>query len=480
MNRSTLLRTLPAALMLASLAGCAAGPDYSGPPRAAALANARGSFLRAPDATTAEAPAARWWTALNDPMLDRLVEGALANSPGMAAANARIAQARAGLAANRTALLPTIETSFTAPYLNLPADLLNPRASGRTDTHAYNLGFDASWELSLFGGTQRKIESARDKAQAAEAGLADAQVSLSAEVARAYVALRARQAAEDLLGQQLEIDRKLAGLAAQRFAQGTVPRQMVDEAEARRAQSEGDLAGAKADVQVLKDQLAVLTGQEPGALDTALAQSEPVPLPPADVAVGDPARLIANRPDIRIAERQLAAANAEIGAQMAEGLPKISFMGLLGLGGSKLGDVLDPGTLLGIALPRLTWSLFDGGRNKAQVEAKKGAFAEAEANYRQAVLGALQDAENSLTRFGSGRIGFAKALEARQQASHAAGLQHQRAAAGTIGLGDALGADREALQARLGAVQARAGLTTGYIAVAKALGLGWTPKEPAS
>ncbi|WP_338465644.1 efflux transporter outer membrane subunit [Novosphingobium sp. ZN18A2] len=479
MNRKhSLLRSLPMALVLASLAGCAAGPDYAGPPKVASQAAARGNFLRAPEGATDAAPAAHWWTALGDPVLDKLVTDALADAPGIAVANARIAQARAGLAANKTAYIPSVGTSVTVPYANLPADLLNPGAGGRTDIHSYSLGFDASWELSLFGGTRRKIESARDKAQAAEADLADAQVSLSAEVARAYVTLRARQAAESVLARQLEIDRKLVQLADQRFRRGTAPKQVADQANAQRAQSEGDLATAHADVQVLKDQLAVLTGQAPGALDAVLEQAAPVPLPPAKVAVGDPARLIASRPDIRAAERRLAAANADVGAQMAEGLPKISFMGLLGLGGSAVADMLDPGTLMGIALPRLTWTLFDGGRNKAQVRVKKGAYAEAEANYRQTVLGALQDAENSLTRFGSQRVTFAKALESEQQASHAAGLQHQRAAAGTTSLGDALGSDRQTLQAQLGAVQARAGLTTDFIAVAKALGLGWRAPQP--
>lgn len=476
MIRTSLLRSLPAAFALASLAGCAAGPDYAGPPKVASQASARAAFLRGPDGTNAETPAARWWEALGDPVLDRLVNNALANAPGIEAANARIAQARAGLAANKSALVPTIGASVSVPYVNVPADLLGSDSGGRTAIHNYNLGFDASWELSLFGGAQRKIESARDKAQAAEANLADAQVSLSAEVARAYIALRAQQASEATLDQQLALDRQLAGLAAQRVKQGTAPRQLLDQANAQRAQSEGDLATARADVQVLKDQLAVLTGEEPGALDADLAQAVPVPLPPAEVAVGDPARLITSRPDIRVAERQLAAANADIGAQIAEGLPKISFLGLLGLGGTGVGDIVDPGTLLGIGLPRLTWTLFDGGRNKAQVETKKGAFAEARANYRQTVLGALQDAENALTRFGGQRVTFAKALETEQEARHAADLQHQRAAAGTIALGDALNADRQALQSRLGALQARAGLTTDYIAVAKALGLGWTPQ----
>jgi NodT family efflux transporter outer membrane factor (OMF) lipoprotein len=466
-------RATAATLLAALLAGCATvGPNYAGAPDAAPQSAARGTFVRADSAATATAPSARWWESLGDPVLNQLVDAALTDAPTIAAANARVAQSRATLAANRTAALPTISTSFSAPYINVPGDLLGA-GSGRDEINAYNLGFDASWEIDLFGGTRRKIEASSARAQSSEAAAADARVTLSAEVARAYVGLRARQSMKSLQQRQVEIDRNLVALAKQRFAAGTIPRQPLNAAEAQAFASEADLARSEAEIAVLMDQIAVLTGKEPGALDSLLSAPVAVPLPPAQVAVGDPATLLRSRPDIRMAERQLAAANADIGARIADKFPKISFLGLLGLGGQNIGDVFDPGNLVGIALPQIKWNLFDGGRAERQVEAARGAYAEAEANYRNAVLRALQDAEGSLARFGGQRVAFGKALDAEASARRNVDLQRQRLAAGSIGKPDALDAERQALQLAMASSAARAELTTGFIAVEKALGLGW-------
>lgn len=466
-------RAAAATLMATLLAGCATvGPNYAGAPDAAPQSAARGTFLRADGLATATAPSARWWESLGDPVLNQLVEAALTDAPGIAAANARVAQARATLAANRTAALPTINTSLAAPYINVPGNLLG-EGSGRDEINAYNLGFDASWEIDLFGGTRRKIEAASARAQSSEAAAADARVTLSAEVARAYVGLRARQSMKVLQQRQVEIDQNLVALAKQRFAAGTIPRQPFNAAEAQAAASEADLARSEAEIAVMMDQIAVLTGKEPGALDSLLGAPVAVPLPPAQVAVGDPATLLRSRPDIRVAERQLAAANADIGARIADKFPKISFLGLLGLGGQDIGDVFDPGNLVGIALPQIKWNLFDGGRAERQVEVAKSAYAEAEANYRNSVLRALQDAEGSLARFGGQRIAFGKALDAETSARRNVDLQRQRLAAGSIGKPDALDAERQALQLAMASSAARAELTTSFIAVEKALGLGW-------
>lgn len=468
--------TLTLALMAsAALAGCTTvGPKYNGAPDAAPAAAARAAFLRGDAATTtATAPAARWWEALGDPVLNGLIDKGLADAPDIAAANARIAQARAGLAANKTALIPTLNVSGAVPYVNVPANILGGNDTGRTDTTIYNVGFDSSWELDLFGGTRSKIAAAGARAEAAEASANDARVTLSAEIARAYISLRARQAVLALLDQQAAIDAQLVSLAQDRLARGTAPEQPLAQARGQAAQTEGDRAKARADITVLIDQLAVLTGQEPGALDATLATPAPLPLPPASVAVGDPASLLRNRPDIRMAERQLAAANADIGAQIAAGLPKISFMGLLGLGGTNIGDVVDPSKIIGLALPQIRWSLFDGGRNKAQVTSKRQAYAEAEANYRKTMLTALQDAEGSLTRFGSQRQVYGKALDAQAQAARGQALQQQRANAGTVSRSDALTAQRQQVQSAQAAASAAAELTTDFIAVEKALGLGW-------
>ncbi|HQS70179.1 MAG: RND transporter [Novosphingobium sp. 28-62-57] len=478
LRSSSFRRATGATLLAALLAGCTTvGPNYAGAPDAAPQAAARGGFIRADGSANPAAPSPRWWESLGDPVLNQLVDLALADSPSIAAANARVAQSRASLAASRTAVLPTINTSFAAPYINVPGNLLG-EGSGRDEINAYNLGFDASWEIDLFGGTRRKVEAATARAEAAEAGAADARVTLSAEIARAYVGLRARQAMRGLQQRQAEIDRALVELARQRFAAGTTAQQPVNAAEAQAFASEADLARSEAEIAVLIDQIAVLAGKEPGALDSLLTAPAPVPLPPAQISIGDPALLLRSRPDIRMAERQLAAANADIGARMADKFPKISFLGLLGLGGQNIGDVLDPGNIVGIALPQLKWNLFDGGRADRQVEVARGASAEAEANYRNAVLRALQDAEGSLARFGGQRIALGKALDAETRARRNVDLQQQRLDAGRIARTDRLDAERQALQLSMAAASAKAELATGFIAVEKALGLGWQAAAP--
>lgn len=463
-------------VVAALLSGCTTvGPDYAGAPQSAPQAAARAGFLRGGEAL-AQTPAARWWESLNDAVLNQLIEAALADSPTLAAANARVAQTRASLAANKTAALPTLNASFAAPYLNVPGNIAGS-GGGRDEINAYNLGFDSSWEIDLFGGTRRKVEAASARADAAEAGVADARVTLSAEITRTYVGLRARQAMQALQQRQVTIDRALVDLARDRLRGGTAPAQPLNAAEAQLFASEADLAKTGAEIAVLTDQIAVLTGKEPGALDALLAAPAPVPLPPAQVAVGDPAAMLRSRPDIRVAERQLAAANADIGVQVAEKFPKISFLGILGLGGENIGDVLKPSNIIGIALPQIKWSLFDGGRAERQVQVAKGAYAEAEAKYRQTVLGALQDAEGSLARFGAQRIAFARTIDAEQRGLTTVGLQQQRLSAGTVGRTDTLTAERQALQLSMAAAAARADVTTAFVAVEKALGLGWQAPE---
>ncbi len=469
----------PMGLIAALLAGCTTvGPDYTTAPDAAPQATARNGFLRSAG-EVAQAPAARWWESLNDPVLNRLIDDGLAGAPSLLAANARVAQSRASLAASKTAALPSINTSLSAPYINVPGNLLGGTNGGRDEINAYNLGFDAAWEIDLFGGQRRKVEAATARAQASEAGLADARVTLSAEIARAYVGLRARQAMQSLQSRQVGIDRALTSLARERMQAGTAPAQPVNAAEAQMFASEADLAKTGAEIVVLIDQLAVLTGKEPGALDTVLQTPMPVPLPPENVAVGDPATLLRNRPDIRMAERQLAAANADVGEKIASRFPKISFLGILGLGGPDIGDVFDPGNLVGLALPRLNWTIFDGGRAARQVDVAKGSFAEAEAAYRQTVLAALQDAEGSLARFGAQRLAYARNVDAGLRAEKTMKLQQQRLASGTIGRTDLLNAERQALQTTMAVAAARAELATAFVAVEKALGLGWQTQEPA-
>ncbi len=469
-------RSLFALPSLALLAGCAAvGPNWHGAPVVAPDAAARGAFVRAPAKVTATPPAPRWWETFDDPVLNDLITRALAGSPDLKSAKARIDQSRATLSVAKGSLLPSATVGALVGEASLPGTILG--RSGRLSEQIYADNFQASWEVDLFGANRRRVEAARYRADNAVASADDVAVTLSAEIARAYVTLRAQQAIAGVLVQQVDCDHRLVTAAQERFAHGTVAHQAVDTAHSALAQSESDLADTHVQMTVLADQIAVLTGQEPGALDTLVATAGAVPLAPAQVAVGDPARLLRHRPDIRMAESELAAANADLGARIADRLPSISFTGILGLGGTNLSDAVSPSSLIALLLPQLKWNLFDGGRAKAQERGARGARAEAEENYRSHVLDALQDAENSLTRFGGQRVTLAKAIEQHDAAMHLAALQADRATGGTLSRADAISAQRQALRAQLGTLSATAQLTTDFIAVEKALGLGWEAQE---
>lgn len=454
-----------------ALAGCAAvGPDWHAPAAPVPAAAARGAFLRAGSDGAATPAPAQWWTTLGDPVLDAIEARALAGSPDLAAARARIAAARATLAQTRAAFTPSLSIGASVGDVSLPGTLVG---GGRVDERVYADNFDASWELDLFGGTRRKVEAARDRADAIAANADDLAVSLSAEIARDYADLRGQQAIARQMQRTIAIDRALLAAAEDRATHGTGAQTAVEAARATLAQAEADLADARAQITVLGDTLAVLAGGEPGTLDAVLATEHDVPLPPDRVALGDPVTLLRHRPDIRAAEAQWAAANADLGAAIAARYPRVSFTGLLGMGGTRPGDAFDPSTLFALVLPQISWSAFDGGRAAA---AQRNAAALRDANeaaWRAAVLAGLRDTETALTRFGAARIAFARAGEARHAAERQAALQQARAEGGTLSRADALIAERAALAAGIAEQRQRAALASAYVAVNKALGLGW-------
>ncbi|APG63520.1 hypothetical protein LPB140_03090 [Sphingorhabdus lutea] len=436
----------------------------------------RASYLRADDNGISVISSSNWWTSFNDPILSDIIDKAMVNSPSIDIANAKIAQARSGLKAARTTSLPTIGATASAPYINLPSEILDPQSTeNRTDINSANIGFDASWEIDLFGGNVRRLEAREARAQATETQLADAQTSLSSEIARLYIGLRARQEMANILQQQYEIDGQLLKYARHRQQQGVGTLQEAEQFIAQQAQSQSDIAQNETEITILKDQLALLSGLAPGALDTQLSDIKSIPMPPKEIAIGAPADLLRMRPDIRLAERNLAAANADIGASISDKFPKINFMGILGMGGDDVTDIFNPARLFGLALPRLNWNIFNGGRTAAQIEGKRSAYDEAEAQYRATILAALNDAENSLTRFGGKRISLARSLDTLSSAQRTANLEQMRANAGTIAQANALIAQRQKLRAALITSTAKADLSEAYVRVNKSIGLGWTP-----
>ena len=471
-------------LALTLLSACTVGPDYAGPPDIAGAGMPEGAFARQTTEVSSTAPLlAEWWVALDDPVLTELEQMVIVNNPGLEAAQARVAQARASVRQERANRWPTAGAQATSIQANLPGLDLQanngpPQEGTESDEESsslsiYNVGFSANWEIDLAGGQQRKIEATNALAAASVANAADAQVQLTAEVARTYVVLRERQLRIVLLRQEVTLQEETLQLTIQRFQQGTIAAFPVGQANNVLQSLNADLAAAEADATIYLNALAVLVGQAPGTLDDFLAGPAPLPLPPEQVHVGDPASLIARRPDIRAAERNIAAATARIGVVEAARFPKISFMGILGIGGTSPSAMFDLGNLSAIAVPQLQWGLLDFGRTAAGIDQAEAAEIEAEAQYREIVLGALQDAENSLSRFGQQRRTVAALAQIEQSATRASELNRQRYEAGVISLAQLNAAERERLMAEANLQQAMAALTASYIAVQKSLGLGW-------
>ncbi|WEK46552.1 MAG: efflux transporter outer membrane subunit [Candidatus Andeanibacterium colombiense] len=485
------MRTIGKSLVLPallSLGACTVGLDYAGPP-AVGSAAPPGNFVRADATTTTGEPGlAEWWTVLGDNTLDELERRAIAGSPDLAVARARLDQARAALRVERTKSTPQVSAMGVAADIRIPdldtgTSSSDPGAetdSGATNTTFYNLGLNAIWEIDLFGGQRRSNEASRAEAEGAEANVADAQVSLTAAVAQAYLGYRDRQARIVLAQGAIERRAALLDLQSQRQDRGAGTLSDVEQARADLEQANQALAPLKAEADGFANALAILMGEAPGAADTLLTAPADMPLPPASVAVGDPAALLRNRPDIRAAERRLAAETARIGVAEAARLPRLSFLGILGVGGTSPSDLTHLDDFTAIGAPMLQWNILDFGKGKATIDQAQARRDEATANYRGTVLGALRDVENALADFRSARENAASQARAEQSTARLEELARQRFDRGTTPKTTLLEAELAHAAAQDALAQARANLLGRFVALEKALGLGWTNAAPAN
>jgi outer membrane protein, multidrug efflux system len=463
-------------VLLASIAliltGCTVGPDYHGAPVAAPTDK---SFVRADASTPGVAPIAQWWTTLGDPELNHLIEETLATNPGIDVARARVREARANLRLQTATGLPSTGTTAAVLSTGNVNSLLGGGSSSSSGgaLNLYAVGFDATWELDFFGGNRRAVEGASATADASEAGVADAIVSLTAEVAQSYIELCNARQQRDITQQNIDIESRLLELMKMRRAGGTATNldvvQIVNQVDTSRAL----LPAIDANIAEQMNRLAALTAHAPGALDAELANVGPVPAPPAATNVGDPAALLRRRPDIRVAERQLAQHTAAVGQSVAALFPKVNLIGTIAFAATHPGDLFNSGNFTYIAAPLLQWTPWDFGRNRARISQANAARDEAEANYRQTVLNALADAETSLARYGHQRDAVAALGRARDSAEETYRLTEIRLRGGTAATTDVMDADTRRKQATLSYQQGLAHLTQDYVALQKSLGLGW-------
>jgi len=470
-------RYLAANLLALTLTGCAVGPDYRAPDTALAPFHAAPS-VAARDAKRA-APLDRWWAGFSDPTLDQLIDRALTQNLDLAAAFARVRQARAQAGAADAQLLPTVDLSAQdarqRQSLNSQTGAIASHLPGYSRYQSdETLGVGASWEIDLAGGLRRGAEAAGAEVQAAEAAHLGVRVTVAAEVADAYLRLRGDQARLAVTRDQIETDRHLLELVRLRFEHEVASDREVAQAEALLAQARSAVQPLEIDREAQLNRLDVLLGIQPGTMSAELDVATAIPAVPAVPANSPAGDLLRRRPDVIAAERTLAAANARIGVAVSDYYPKVSLSGLLGFESLSSGQLLKNASFQPQAAAGLRWRLFDFGKVDAEVDQAKGAEAEALAQYRLSVLRAAEDVENAFTTLvqtethGQELTREVAALTRARDASQAA---YER---GVIPLTDVLDADRQLLTAQDALAQTRADAARAAVGSYRALGGGWT------
>ena len=458
-------------LLAGLLAGCTVGPDYH-PPKTAAPA--QWASPQAGGETNAPAAQAAWWKSFRDPELDLLVVRAAQSNLNLRAAVARVREARGAARVVSAGLWPTLDAAGSYGRERYSANGFPPFPPGvPLDADVYQAGFDAAWEMDVFGGTRRAAQAARAELAAAEFGRRHVLISIFAEVARNYIEARAFQRRLTVAGANIKAQEEILALTRDRFAKGLTSDLDVQEADALLATTRSQTPAFETGFQSDAYQLGLLLGQPPGALLNELTNTAPIPVAPPVVPVGLPSDLIRRRPDVQQAERQLAAATARVGVAAADLYPKFSLTGDVGLQSISAGDWFTAGSRYWTAGPTAQWRIFDAGLIRANIRVQNARVDQALAAYEQSMLAAFTDVETALTA-------YAKEQTRRQSLAHAAQANEKAVALATDlyrhGLADflrVLESQRSLYQSQDALIESEHAVSSDLIALYKALGGGW-------
>jgi multidrug efflux system outer membrane protein len=468
MRNSILMPTVSLGLLLA---GCAVGPNYKKPITATAPSFAQTGTNQ----ISVSSPEPRWWGLFQDQTLTDLITKAATNNPDLKVAEARLGDARAlrrhalwGFAPEGGVSGSFARRQFAAPELAG----LNP-ASRVGNTWA--AGFDATWEIDVFGRQRRATEAASAEVGVATAQLRDAQVALLGEVAANYFALQGARETIGVLRQQAELLKKSLVLTRQRVTAGRGTGLDTARAEALLKETEAALPLAQREEQEILHRLSVLLGEQPGSMQVRSAA--PTDTGIKQIAIGTPAELLRRRPDVAAAERRLAAATAQVGVRTAEMFPEVSvrgFIRLIGADGVRLGSAASQAWA---AAPAASWHVLSLGRLNALRQASQFQAKGALAIYERTVLQAMEDVENALVRYRTADERLTLLVERQRAAEEALRIGLDQYRAGSIGSFEYLDAQRTALAARQETVSAETEHRLAVVAVYKALGGGWEHEQ---
>jgi multidrug efflux system outer membrane protein len=460
--------------LLVVAAGCTVGPDYVRPENSLPggwHSRLEGGLMENPiDPNTL----ATWWTRLGDTQLSGLIERAVAGNLDLATARSRVRESRARRSVASGALFPTLNAAGSA-------------TSSRTDTNAgpdtsgqvYSANFDAGWEMDFFGGIRRSVEAANADLQASEENLHDVLVSLLAETALNYVEVRTFQARLAAAEASLKTQSETYDLTRWLSQAGLEDELAMYQARYNLENTRSQIPTLRSGLEEAMNRLAVLLGETPGNLAGELEKPQAIPVPPAEVAVGVPADMIRHRPDVRRAERELAAQTARVGVATANLYPQLTLNGSIGLETLSLTEPSSQRSQTVSGGPRFSWAIFDP-TVRPNIEVQSALQEQALISYRAAVLGSLEEVEAALIEYAQEQQRRDNLQQATEAAQAAAGLAQDKYQAGLTDFSNVLDAERSLLSFQDQLAQSNGTVTSNLIRLYKALGGGWTSMEDTS
>ncbi|WP_420138891.1 efflux transporter outer membrane subunit [Sphingomonas sp.] len=475
-----------------ALAGCAVGPDYHAPKL---VEPAKQPFLEGQNAAllSSQPLPARWWELFADPVLDRLIADAFAYNTDIARAEANLRQARGVLSEQRAGLLPTTNTS--AQYTHGRIGVQNTGVGGAGTVIGggggdgtngpsgfnydyYQVGFDASYELDVFGRVRRSIEAARGDYQAQAAALDGVRISVAAQVAQSYADACGYAEQADVARETARLQSNTLSLTQRLLEAGRGTRRDVDQAAVTVERANAQVPPLEASRRAEIYALAALTGRPPAELDQAAAACRAVPKIKTAIPIGDGATLLARRPDVRQAERTLAADTARIGIATAALFPQINLLGSIGLGAPRVSDVGKSSSFSYSIGPLISWSFPNIAVARARIAQARAGSDASLAGFQGTVLNALRETESALARYTAALTENAALARASAAASDAAELSRLRFTTGRDSFLNLLVAEQDRAAARIALAQSDTTVAEQAVSLFKALGGGWENAAP--
>lgn len=468
------------AALLFFAAGCAVGPDYK-TPEVSAPAAWQEAAQRGVDTQTADM--AGWWKTFNDPLLDSLVDRAVKSNLDLRIAEARIRESRALIDVTAAGLWPSLNVfgsysrnrvSQNGAFSGNPSSSSSSFAGGgKLENSFYRTGFDSDWEMDVFGGTRRQVEAAHATLEASIEERRSVLVTLLGDVARNYINLRGLQRRLAVAQANLRAQQDTLDLTQIRFDAGLASDFDVAQAEGQAKTTEAQIPTLQTALKQTAYGIDILLGAQPGSTWDELAKDAAIPALPPEAHVGLPVDLLRRRPDIRSAERQLAAATAQVGAATADLYPKFSLTGNFGLQSISASDFFTGRSRFWSIGPTITWPVFDAGRIRATIEVRNAQQEQALRLYERSVLTAFQDVENALVNYGNEQVRYRSLLDAVAANRRAVQMANDLYTQGLVPFLNVLDSERTLYSSESDLAISEASMSSNLVALYKALGGGW-------